>query len=393
MRVLLIALLAAISYAQTVEQIGKDGQRCEEGIWLDQFPSSVEMCLHLASADNRCQNDVVSYANLFDNNCFCVTSGKCTLLDHDSVTTWKLMQQSRSRLRPIIYIIMILCIISLVYSRKPILVGIPPALLMLFLFIIGTFILMAMYFYSYSPEPIVLDSHDLFDVSPRPHANISKCTEEYKPMHKHMMFLEGRKIGSEDNEDQLIYNEYFRHHPRGIYVELGAFDGIQASNTLFFEYCLGWRGILIEPGFSTYKRLIVNRPNNMHVHAAIGCEGSVKFVDTGYTSMTMNNDQHPTEHTFNHEVQCISLQKVLDDAGISHVNFLSLDVEGMETDVLQSVDFERTIIDVIMLESHHMDSVRRTREFMKTLEDYILQKHFVHRSDVFLHKSMALMIT
>ena len=131
----------------------------------------------------------------------------------------------------------------------------------------------------------------------------------------------------------------------------------------------------------------------MHVHAAIGCEGSVKFVDTGYTSMTMNNDQHPTEHSFNHEVQCLALQKVLDDAGISHVNFLSLDVEGMETDVLQSVDFERTIIDVIMLESHHMDSVRRTREFMKTLADYILQKHFVHRSDVYLHKSLALMIT
>merc|ERR1719354_466717 len=103
--------------------------------------------------------------------------------------------------------------------------------------------------------------------------------------------------------------------------------------------------------------------------------------------MKMNNDQHPLEKDLNHEVQCLSLQKVLDDAGVSHVNFLSLDVEGMETDVLKSVDFDRTTIDVIMLESHHMDSVTRTREFMKTLEDYILQKHFVHRSDVYLHKS------
>ena len=76
-----------------------------------------------------------------------------------------------------------------------------------------------------------------------------------------------------------------------VYLEIGAFDGIESTNTLLFEYCFGWSGILIEPGLSTYQRLVENRPQNYLFNNAIGCEGEISFIDHGWTAMKMDGKQ------------------------------------------------------------------------------------------------------
>ena len=58
-------------------------------------------------------------------------------------------------------------------------------------------------------------------------------------------------------------------------------------------------------------------------------------------------------------IPCIPLQAVLDAAGLQHINLFSLDVEGGELAVLQSIDWARTSFDVILLES---DGSNRTKD-------------------------------
>jgi len=48
---------------------------------------------------------------------------------------------------------------------------------------------------------------------------------------------------------------------KGVFIELGANDGLFQSNTVFFEKELGWRGILIEPSLKGYEKCKINRPN------------------------------------------------------------------------------------------------------------------------------------
>ena len=67
---------------------------------------------------------------------------------------------------------------------------------------------------------------------------------------------------SRDASDMINYNKFFKNQPRdfkGTYLELGAFDGKRESNTIFYDHCLGWKGLLIEGGPQSYKLLIKNR--------------------------------------------------------------------------------------------------------------------------------------
>lgn len=74
-------------------------------------------------------------------------------------------------------------------------------------------------------------------------------------------------------EDKTIYDIFFKVRttdpgwngkesslPKGTFIELGAYDGKTESNTIFFDNCLGWEGLLIEGQSDSYEKLIHNRP-------------------------------------------------------------------------------------------------------------------------------------
>ena len=63
-------------------------------------------------------------------------------------------------------------------------------------------------------------------------------------------------------EDMYLNTHFFKNKKNGVYIELGALDGVTLSNTKFFEDTLNWSGILIEPHPYTFRDLVVNRPNN-----------------------------------------------------------------------------------------------------------------------------------
>ena len=70
-------------------------------------------------------------------------------------------------------------------------------------------------------------------------------------------------------EDLFIFKHFINKKVEdGIFVELGAIDGIRYSNSKFFEDYLGFTGILIEPT-RKYNNLIINRPKCKNYNYAI----------------------------------------------------------------------------------------------------------------------------
>ena len=53
-----------------------------------------------------------------------------------------------------------------------------------------------------------------------------------------------------------MYETFFKNHPgfNGTYLELGAYDGSQESNSRFFDLCLGWKGLLIKRNPKKYQK-------------------------------------------------------------------------------------------------------------------------------------------
>ena len=75
-------------------------------------------------------------------------------------------------------------------------------------------------------------------------------------------FSNDAKIRSANDEDKTLYNLFFNNDlaRRGTIVELGAYNGIQESNSRFYDLCLGWDSLLIEGMGKTFDLLIQNRP-------------------------------------------------------------------------------------------------------------------------------------
>lgn len=204
---------------------------------------------------------------------------------------------------------------------------------------------------------------------------------------------------SRAREDKILYEAFFRKRGaafKGKYVELGAFDGVKASNSRFFDLCLGWEGLLIEGHPVSFQRLVQNRPAAHRMNFAPSCSaemaatnGTVRFSARDFTSAGLSEFVKARNEVL---VPCGPLGPVLHhifQGGT--IDFFSLDVEGAELLVLDTVEFHAVRIDVLMVESWNRlctsqcakrDAVRTK---MKALGYRLMKTGFVPLSDLFVH--------
>jgi len=167
------------------------------------------------------------------------------------------------------------------------------------------------------------------------------------------------KPGSRAHEDEKVFAK-FRDQFRtaGFFLEMGAFDGVHESNSFFFERCLGWTGLLIEANPRMFTRLKDSsmRPRAHKLHMAPSCpspNSTVEIVATdttmgGIMSLLPERERNADTHV---SVHCGPLSLYLEELGIKYIDFFSLDVEGAELDVLETIDFNTIKVGVLMVES------------------------------------------
>jgi FkbM family methyltransferase len=164
-----------------------------------------------------------------------------------------------------------------------------------------------------------------------------------------------------------IHEHQFKNN--GIFVDIGAHDGITINNTLYFEKNNNWTGINVEPLNDIFNKLIKNRPNNININCAVcNNDGEEQFYSNiGYTEMLSGiintfDDRHlnrlKNENIIKGStteiitVKTKKLETILNENNITHINYLSIDVEGGEFEVIKSINFNNVFIDVIAFESH-----------------------------------------
>jgi FkbM family methyltransferase len=143
----------------------------------------------------------------------------------------------------------------------------------------------------------------------------------------------------------------------GIFVEVGANDGILQSNTKLLEERYGWRGVLVEPSPTLFEVLKQNRPGAICFQCALGAfrdEGRVMKGDFDGGLMASLGGQRNGQKA-KYAVKIRSLQSILDETGIKHVDFMSLDTEGYELEILRGIDFSRTTFDYLLVETYTCD--------------------------------------
>lgn len=172
-------------------------------------------------------------------------------------------------------------------------------------------------------------------------------------------------------QDQFVFESFFKTAKRGpsqIFVDIGAYDGELFSNSWFFEKELGWTGIAIEPNPTVFERLSKARSCHLINCGIAEIKSELSFLRvSGYgetlsgfaSAMSGEHVQRIAQTIAAHggtqttlSIPCVPLQALLDEKEIRKIDFLSVDTEGGELAILRTIDWDRTLVEVISIEQN-----------------------------------------
>jgi len=169
-------------------------------------------------------------------------------------------------------------------------------------------------------------------------------------------------IASETEEKQLVL-KFFQNRRDGIFVEVGANDPVNSSQTWLLEQN-GWHGVLVEPLSALCGKLRAQRENSQVFQVACSSpdqEGEAEMhvgADTGHSTLEMVKASAGTSFAGTERVKITTLDKVLQAAGVQRIDFLSIDVEGHEIAVMRGLDFLKYRPALILIEDGLQDLSR-----------------------------------
>ena len=148
--------------------------------------------------------------------------------------------------------------------------------------------------------------------------------------------------------EELIVRKFFHNRRGGFFVDVGCFHWKKSSNTYFLEAHLGWSGIGIDALDSLREGYEKNRKATRFFHYAVSDEsgGVLELHAAGALSTTDGDRLDAFPRTKEREarviqVPTITLDDLLDQAGVEEIDFLSIDIEGAEVGALRGFDIDR----------------------------------------------------
>lgn len=159
----------------------------------------------------------------------------------------------------------------------------------------------------------------------------------------------------------LLFNNF---KERGTFIEVGACDGIATSNTLLLERKYSWKGLLVEPASIWHPDLYKNRKVKIDTRCAWKTDGDlIEFVEKkspGRSGILETSDD-ATESNDIYLVESVTLESLIaENFQSDSVDFLSVDTEGSELEVLQGFPFEKIQPSFICVE-HNYNEIKRNQ--------------------------------
>jgi FkbM family methyltransferase len=185
-------------------------------------------------------------------------------------------------------------------------------------------------------------------------------------------FKSAFQINSQLGQDALVL-WLLNQKTNGYFIEFGAADGVNISNTFILEKDYGWSGILCEPARVYKDRLSSNRKCTIVDKCVYSKSGDVisffesKNEELSTMSSYKKSDLHSVSRIdgLTYDVETISLSDLLNNFSAPDViDYLSMDTEGSEFDIIKEYDFSRHI-NIITVEHNYSGNRKRIKNFLQ----------------------------
>ena len=163
---------------------------------------------------------------------------------------------------------------------------------------------------------------------------------------------------SQFGEDKKILN-LFKNKRKGIYLDLGCFHPIRQNNTYLFHK-LGWKGINIDLNPLAIDLFNIARPNDINICTAISGKKGTKnlFFDHELISLNTISKNHTLflkkafgkTNLKKRKIKTNTLNSILKKHNIKDIDFMNIDIEGNELEVLKALNLKKIAIKVICIE-------------------------------------------
>ena len=201
---------------------------------------------------------------------------------------------------------------------------------------------------------------------------------------------------SQFNQDEII-NTLLGNKKNGVFIDIGAYDGITFSNSYFFEKSNNWSGICFEPNPIIFKKLAEVR-NSTLINGGVSIKNdkltykrfsgnqelemlsgfSDFFSEEQLTRIEKELDEEKSSSTEVIEVQTFSLNDLLIEKKTSKIDYCSIDTEGGEFEILKTINFNDNYFATLSIEDNC--DPQEVIDYMKSKGFYF---QFIWKADLF----------
>lgn len=201
-------------------------------------------------------------------------------------------------------------------------------------------------------------------------------------------------------QDWIVDFVFFSNTKNGFFFDIGAYDGVQFSNSYLFEKYRNWKGVCVEPNKTVFAKLQQIR-NCIAINGVISdVSGEVSYMKVAGAGemlsgiVTNFNEKHLDRinetiatkggNTTVETVQSFRIGDIIDTYNIQHISLLSIDTEGSELDILKTFPFHKLKPQLILVENTYKKEAFRA---LLTAQGY---SYFFKRGDeIYYHGSIT----
>jgi FkbM family methyltransferase len=172
-------------------------------------------------------------------------------------------------------------------------------------------------------------------------------------------------------QDVFLDEDVFFGRKGGAFIDIGANDGVSLSNTYFFEKTRGWTGICIEPQPDKFASLqkertslciqgcVTDSPGTAEFLAVSGAaemlSGLCSKYDPRHRARIDREVREAGAETAVIKVPCFTFAQIIEKGALRRIDYLSIDTEGGELDILKTIDFDAVAIEALSVENCYWD--------------------------------------